>query len=80
MYYTSDWESARASVERLAALEPERVISGHGPALQGAEMRAALKALARDFDRVAVPAHGRYVHEPARANEDGVTYVPPKTS
>jgi len=80
MYYTMDWESARASVERLAALEPERVVTGHGPALQGPEMRAALKTLARDFDRIAVPSEGRYVDEPARADKDGVTYVPPERS
>lgn len=61
MYYTPDWERARQSVERLAALEPAFVISGHGPAMQGAEMRDALHALANNFDQVAVPAHGRYV-------------------
>lgn len=55
MYYTPDWAQARASVERLAALQPQRVVTGHGPALQGAEMREALQRLARDFDQVAVP-------------------------
>ena len=80
MYFTPDWESARASVERLAALQPERVVTGHGPALQGEEMRVALDSLARNFNRVAVPSHGRYVGHPAQANEDGVTYVPPKES
>jgi glyoxylase-like metal-dependent hydrolase (beta-lactamase superfamily II) len=78
MYYTPDWAQARASVERLAALEPELVISGHGPAMQGPSMREALHALARNFDEVAVPKHGRYVGQPARADESGVTYVPPK--
>jgi glyoxylase-like metal-dependent hydrolase (beta-lactamase superfamily II) len=78
MYYTPDWVQARASVERLAALEPELVISGHGPAMQGASMREALHTLARNFDAVAVPEHGRYVGDPARADETGVTYVPPK--
>ena len=78
MYYTPDWVQARASVERLAALEPELVVTGHGPAMHGANMREALRALARDFDAVAVPDHGRYVGDPARADETGVTYVPPK--
>ncbi len=63
-YFTPDWESARTSVETLAAVEPELVVTGHGPAMRGAEMRAALHALARDFDRVAVPEHGRYVDNP----------------
>jgi glyoxylase-like metal-dependent hydrolase (beta-lactamase superfamily II) len=61
MYYTTDWDNARASAERLAALEPEVVITGHGPPMRGPAMREALQALARDFDRVAVPKQGRYV-------------------
>ncbi|MDQ4075286.1 MAG: MBL fold metallo-hydrolase [Chloroflexota bacterium] len=63
MYFTPDWDAARASVERLAALEPELAVTGHGPALRGAEMREALHTLARDFDRVAVPEQGRYVDD-----------------
>jgi hypothetical protein len=55
MYYTPDWQSARQSVEQLAALEPAVVITGHGPAMQGAEMRAALHALGQNFERIAVP-------------------------
>ncbi len=78
MYYTPDWESARRSVERLARLEPELVVTGHGPAMHGPAMRAALHTLARDFDQVAVPDKGRYVDEPARADRTGVTYVPPE--
>lgn len=33
MYYTQDWTAARLSVERLAALEPELVVTGHGRAM-----------------------------------------------
>lgn len=76
MYYTQDWEKSRMSVERLAALEPETVITGHGRAMQGAEMRAALHRLAREFNRVAVPEEGYYVDHPARA-EDGSAYSEP---
>lgn len=61
MYFTTDWGSARESVRRLAALDPELVITGHGPSLSGPEMREALQILARDFDRIAVPEKGRYV-------------------
>lgn len=78
MYYTPDWESARTSVQTLAALEPELVVTGHGPAMRGPEMRRGLHILANDFDRIAVPAKGRYVGDPAQADESGVTYVPPK--
>lgn len=76
MYFTPDWVSAKASVERLAALEPELAITGHGRAMRGPEMRAALHALAQDFDRVAVPDHGKYVLHPATA-ENGTAYEPP---
>ena len=58
MYFTPDWGSAKTSVGALAALEPEIAVTGHGRAMRGAEMRAALHALARDFDRVAVPDTG----------------------
>jgi glyoxylase-like metal-dependent hydrolase (beta-lactamase superfamily II) len=58
MYFTPDWAQARASVRKLAALEPELVVTGHGRAMQGAEMRDALQVLARDFDKVAVPHAG----------------------
>ena len=78
MYYTSDWDSARESVRALAALEPELVVTGHGRAMQGREMQRALHILARDFDEVARPKHGRYVGEPAHADASGTTYVPPK--
>jgi glyoxylase-like metal-dependent hydrolase (beta-lactamase superfamily II) len=79
-YFTPDWTASRRSVERLAALEPERVVTGHGPMLSGAQMRRDLHRLAREFDRVAVPAHGRYVGRPAIADERGVVSVPPPVS
>jgi glyoxylase-like metal-dependent hydrolase (beta-lactamase superfamily II) len=63
MYFTPDWESAGRSVELLAELEPELVVTGHGRAMHGEEMRLALRALARNFNEVAVPERGRYVPE-----------------
>ena len=72
-YMTVDWAAACASVGTLAALQPELVVTGHGRPLRGPEMRRALDTLARDFDRVAVPDHGRYVAQP-RLAEDGSTY------
>ena len=54
-YYTQDWEEARASVQRLAQLEPELVVTGHGLAMHGPEMRAALHQLATNFDAIALP-------------------------
>ncbi|MBW7970313.1 MBL fold metallo-hydrolase [Bradyrhizobium sp. BR 10289] len=55
MYFTPDWKSAKASVRELAALAPEIVVTGHGAAMQGPQMRAALDTLAARFDDVAVP-------------------------
>ncbi len=75
MYFTQDWVSARGSVETLAALEPEIAVTGHGRAMRGAEMRAALHRLAREFDAVARPADPQYLAHPARA-EDGSAYRP----
>lgn len=34
--------------------------------------------LARDFERAAVPAHGRYVGRPTVSDEPGVVAVPPR--
>ena len=80
MYYTPDWQSARRSVEKLEALEPELVIPGHGRAMAGPEFRRGLQILARDFDRIAVPSEGRYVDVPVHADENGVISVPPPRS
>ena len=77
-YFTPDWVSAKQSVETLAALEPKLVITGHGHALKDHEMRDALHTLANGFDQLAVPPRGRYVGDPAKADESGPTYVPPK--
>jgi len=79
-YYTPDWEAAKTSVRTLAVLSPKRVVTGHGRALGGPGLRGALERLARDFERLAVPEHGRYVGRPARADASGTRYVPPKPS
>jgi glyoxylase-like metal-dependent hydrolase (beta-lactamase superfamily II) len=78
MYYTPDWESARASVKTLADLNPEVAVTGHGRAMRGAHMTSALHALADNFDVIALPEHGRYVGHAAKADETGVTYIPPR--
>jgi glyoxylase-like metal-dependent hydrolase (beta-lactamase superfamily II) len=78
MYFTPDWASAARSVETLADLEPEVVATGHGEPLRGAAMRAELSDLARDFHRLAVPRHGRYVNRAAEADENGIVSIPPE--
>ncbi len=76
MYLTVDWEAAEESVQRLAALEPDLVVTFHGKPLQGPQMRAALHRLAQEFRQVAVPEQGRYLAQPRRA-EDGSAYERP---
>jgi hypothetical protein len=68
MYFTPDWISARTSVQSLAALSPEVVVTGHGQTMQGQEMRAALHELAERFDEIAVPETGRYTLKQDRSS------------
>ncbi|WP_299754210.1 MBL fold metallo-hydrolase [uncultured Pontibacter sp.] len=76
-YFTPDWGSAHHSVETLHDLNPEIAAAGHGMPMQGKELRQQLERLVHDFWLVAVPKHGRYVHEPAVVDENGVISVPP---
>jgi glyoxylase-like metal-dependent hydrolase (beta-lactamase superfamily II) len=54
-YYTPDWDQARASVEKLAALRPAVLAPGHGLPMAGADIEQRLEMLAADFDRIARP-------------------------
>ncbi|WP_279288987.1 MBL fold metallo-hydrolase [Anaerosolibacter carboniphilus] len=61
-YFTTDWKEAWRSVEKLRALHPKIVITGHGQPMYGKNLSEQLDALAKDFDELAIPDHGRYVH------------------
>ena len=63
---STDWAAARASVERLAALEPVFIAASHGQPMAGTETTMALQELALRFEEVAVPAKGKYVTNPVR--------------
>ena len=65
-YLTPDWEEAEHSVAGLAVLEPERIITGHGRPVCGANMRSRLHELADNFASIAVPEGRRYVLDPAK--------------
>ncbi len=75
-YFTMDWRQAHASVQALAVLQPNIVVSGHGLPVEGSEVASELTRLAAAFWGRA-PKHGRYVGTPALANEQGYYYVPP---
>ena len=54
-YFTSDWAAAKQSVRKLAALEPTVAAPGHGKPLGGPDVAFALRQLAADFERIAIP-------------------------
>jgi len=76
-YFTCDWKAAGVSVRKLIGLHPQIVATGHGKPMVGKEFKQALQKLGRNFAEEAVPAHGRYVNEPAKTDIEGVKYVPP---
>lgn len=78
-YFTPDWQAARRSVEELSWLEPQVVATGHGIPMDGPEMRLQLEDLARSFGHY-MPVDGRYVRQPAVADETGVVALPPAVS
>lgn len=75
-YFTCNWASAKISLLKLSALDPEIVATGHGKPMHGSKMRDQLAILARQFHQIAVPESGRYVNEPAVTNEKGVVFLP----
>ena len=60
-YFTTDWDAARWSVQRLAATRIDTLLTGHGQPMTGAAMRLDLRNLAEHFDERAQPRRGRYV-------------------
>jgi glyoxylase-like metal-dependent hydrolase (beta-lactamase superfamily II) len=76
-FFTCDWQKAHQSVELLADLAPRVLAPGHGIPMSGPEAEDQLRALAEQFP---IPEKGRYVNEPVRADENGVTYLPPPVS
>jgi glyoxylase-like metal-dependent hydrolase (beta-lactamase superfamily II) len=69
---TIDWPEAHRSVRLLAALQPKVICAGHGKPMF--EAATALRLMADQFP---VPAHGRYIRQPALTDESGVVYLPP---
>ena len=53
-YFTPDWDAAERSVRRLADLNPNTIVSGHGTPVSGPNMQRALKQLAEEFRTIAV--------------------------
>lgn len=61
-YFTTDWPAAKNSVKVLKDLNPSMVIPSHGLPMQGEELKQQLENLVNNFDSIAKPISGRYVH------------------
>ncbi|GGH78778.1 glyoxylase-like metal-dependent hydrolase (beta-lactamase superfamily II) [Pullulanibacillus pueri] len=61
-YFTTDWKAAEQSVKRLNELNPAFAYTGHGQPMKGQPLTQGLNHLASQFQTLAVPDHGRYLH------------------
>lgn len=61
-YLTPDWKAAKESVKTLEALKPSVAVTGHGLPMAGEMLAKSLDKLAREFDQIAVPDHGKYLN------------------
>jgi hypothetical protein len=77
MYFTPDWDTARASVKHLADYAPTSAITGHGPPFRGERLQEGLRNLSAHFDVWARPSRGRYRDHPAITDASGVVELPP---
>lgn len=60
-YLTTDWQLAKKSVEKLAALHPRVAVTGHGLPMEDEELEQGLTKLVNEFDTIAVPDYGKFV-------------------
>jgi glyoxylase-like metal-dependent hydrolase (beta-lactamase superfamily II) len=73
--FTPDWQDARASIRKVAGLEPSTIAAGHGLPIDGENLVEALRSFAESMTE---PEGGRYAHQPAQYAEDGsLAVVPP---
>ncbi|HLR72026.1 MAG TPA: MBL fold metallo-hydrolase [Pseudogracilibacillus sp.] len=61
-YLTTDWQAAKDSVEKLARLNPSVAVTGHGLPMAGEKLTKSLEKLVRNFDDIAIPDYGKYLH------------------
>ena len=70
-YFTCDWQSSYESMERLRALSPAILASGHGLPLQNQEWTRELRDLLEHFEERGLPHHGRYVRSTWMSSAEG---------
>ncbi|MBP1963588.1 MBL fold metallo-hydrolase [Paenibacillus aceris] len=61
-YSTTEWEAAAESVKKLNDLRPSLAVTGHGTPMRGEELTSQLAYLVDNFEKVAQPEEGRFVH------------------
>lgn len=61
-YFTTDWKAAKKSVEKLAQLHPSVAVTGHGLPMAEEELTKNLEKLVLDFEDIAKPDYGKYLH------------------
>ncbi|MCP8615866.1 MBL fold metallo-hydrolase [Salirhabdus salicampi] len=69
-YLTTDWKEAWKSVKTLAELNPSVAVTGHGGPVSGEELSTGLDILVNEFDRLAIPDHGKYVNDKEHYKKD----------
>lgn len=72
--FNSDWAATRASVQKLADLQPDVVGCGHGTPFCSGPISLRL---ARFAARFRPPRRGRYVRQSAQTDDEGVVSLPP---
>lgn len=72
--FTIDWNAARESLKKMAALRPKIIGAGHGIPMSNSDLPDRLENFAENFR---APRRGRYVWQAARTNEHGIVYLPP---
>jgi glyoxylase-like metal-dependent hydrolase (beta-lactamase superfamily II) len=77
-YYTTDWPAARRSVEAIARLDPDILVSGHGRPMRGEPLHRQLDYLVTHFSEE-MPRHGRYVYQPALDRQGRPAAMPPRS-
>jgi glyoxylase-like metal-dependent hydrolase (beta-lactamase superfamily II) len=62
-YLTTDWEAAKKSIKVLRDLKPSLAIASHGQPLKGEELTEHLEFLVKEFDKIAKPEQGKFIHK-----------------
>ena len=71
--FNCDWSASKASVQKLADLQPEIVGCGHGKPYSSGPIASRL---ARFAARLQPPRRGRYVRQAATTDDEGVIALP----